>query len=353
MLPRGLTSRIVLAFAGLAAAMLVAVAGTLFLVLHQLHESEISDSLSRQVTVVVATLAREPVAQWDATLTDFGDSLAGDGGYILVQNPAGAIRVLSGNPSSREIPAALSGTTRTSDGKTFVYVETSRNAPNARTIVFAVPDRSAAQALGDLARALIIVVLVLLLVGVPVAWLVSRSLTGPMRRLANAAAALPAAGEFQPLPLEGPTEVRTLTERFNAMAQELTSTRAQESQLLANLRHDLRTPLTSIGGFAEAIADGTATGDRATAAARTIAEETQRLERLVGELGVVERLRQGPAALRPRCSTRWRCSPMRPPDSRLGPTARAWPWRSPGRVPGSRPWRSPATGWPPNGSSRT
>src|ERR1035437_1534251 len=47
------------------------------------------------------------------------------------------------------------------------------------------------------------------------------------------------------------------------------------------------------------MADGTASGERATAAARTIVEEAQRLERLVGELGVVERLRDGPAALRP------------------------------------------------------
>jgi len=121
-----------------------------------------------------------------------------------------------------------------------------------------------------------------------------------MRRLANAAAALPSGpGEVEALPLEGPTEVRNLTRRFNAMAHELASTRHEEAQLLANLRHDLRTPLTSIGGFAEAIADGTASGERAAAAARTIAEEAQRLERLVGELGVVERLRQGPAALRP------------------------------------------------------
>jgi signal transduction histidine kinase len=120
-----------------------------------------------------------------------------------------------------------------------------------------------------------------------------------MRRLAQAARDLPTSASQQPVPLEGPTEVRVLTERFNAMAQELASTRHEESQMLANLRHDLRTPLTSIGGFAEAIADGTASGDRAVAAARTIAEETQRLERLVGELGLIERLREGPAALRP------------------------------------------------------
>ena len=162
------------------------------------------------------------------------------------------------------------------------------------------PDRSIQEALGDLYRALLIVILVLLAVGIPIAWLLSRSLTGPMRRLANAAAALPSGpGEVEALPLEGPTEVRNLTRRFNAMAHELASTRHEEAQLLANLRHDLRTPLTSIGGFAEAIADGTASGERAAAAARTIAEEAQRLERLVGELGVVERLRQGPAALRP------------------------------------------------------
>lgn len=307
MLPRGLTSRIVLAFAGLAAAMLIAVAGTLFFVLHALHENEIKDSLSRQVVLVVVTLAQEPMTQWDTTLTQSGAAIADDGGYVLVQNPNGAIRVLAGNPSSLEMPPGPTGSartavgaTKTSDGKSFIYIEASRDATRGRAIVFAVPDRSVQLALGDLGRALIIVVLVLLIVGIPVAWLLSRSLTGPMRRLANAAAELPAAsGMTPPLPLEGPTEVRVLTERFNAMAHELASTRQEESHLLANLRHDLRTPLTSIAGFAEAIADGTASGERAAAAARTIAEEAQRLERLVGELGVVERLRQGPASLRP------------------------------------------------------
>ncbi len=307
MLPRGLTGRIVLAFTAMALAILLAVGGSVYFVLHGLHQSDIKDTLSRQVTVLIRTLSTEPVNQWDATLQDFGGTLAGDGGFVILRGPAGGIRVIAGNPSSLDFPpgptgnnATRAGIYKTSDGKAFAYVETNSNNLRGRVLLFTTPDKSSQMALGDLSRALLVVVLVLLLVGIPIAWLLSRSLSGPMKRLTQATTTLPAAsGTGTALPLEGPTEVRALTERFNAMARELASTRSEETQLLANLRHDLRTPLTSIAGYAEAIADGTASGERATAAARTIAEEAQRLERLVGEIGVVERLRQGPAALRP------------------------------------------------------
>ena len=101
------------------------------------------------------------------------------------------------------------------------------------------------------------------------------------------------------MPVEGPGEVRELTQHFNAMTAELQATRVREERLLANLRHDLRTPLTVIGGFATAIADGTASGPEAAKAARTIGEEATRLERLVSELDTMDRLRSGAGELRP------------------------------------------------------
>jgi signal transduction histidine kinase len=300
MLPRGLTTRIVLAFSGVAVALMLVVGAALSLVLYELHGTADRDNLSRQVAALVVNLANNPAANWNAIVRDAGSSIANDGGFVLVQNRNGAILTLAGSPSSVAMPSQLTGTLQTSDGKRYVYVEPSADRTPGRTFLFAVPDRAGQQTAGDLIRILPIVLLVLILVGAPVAYLLSRSLTGPMRRLAQAAADLPGGtGLAGPLPLEGPTEVRALTERFNAMAYELGATRSQEAQMLANLRHDLRTPLTSIAGFAEAIADGTAAGDRATSAARTIAEEAQRLERLVGELEVVDRLRKGPAGLRP------------------------------------------------------
>jgi signal transduction histidine kinase len=300
MLPRGLTSRIVLAFSGLAVALMLVVGAALSLVLYELHGTADRDNLSRQVVALVVNLANNPPANWNAIVRDAGSSIANDGGFVLVQNRNGAILTLAGSPSSVAMPSQPTGTLQTSDGRRYIYVEPSADRTPGRTFLFAVPDRAGQQTAGDLIRILPIVLLILVLVGAPVAYLLSRSLTGPMRRLAQAAADLPGgSGALSPLPLEGPTEVRALTERFNAMAYELGATRSQEAQMLANLRHDLRTPLTSIAGFAEAIADGTAAGDRATSAARTIAEEAQRLERLVSELEVVDRLRQGPAALRP------------------------------------------------------
>jgi two-component system sensor histidine kinase BaeS len=136
------------------------------------------------------------------------------------------------------------------------------------------------------------------LVGAILALLLATSVTKPLARVASAAAGLPS-GTVEPLALEGPDEIRRLIGTFNAMAAELTALRKRESELLADLRHDLRTPLTVIGGFAAALADGTATGDDAARAARAIGEEAARLERLVGELGALERLREGSAGLRP------------------------------------------------------
>src|SRR5205823_14198502 len=77
-------------------------------------------------------------------------------------------------------------------------------------------------------------------------------------------------------------ELASLARSINTMATTLARSRGLERQFLLSVSHDLRTPLTSIRGFAEAIADGAAPDDRR--AAEVIAAESRRLERLVGDL---------------------------------------------------------------------
>jgi two-component system sensor histidine kinase BaeS len=91
-----------------------------------------------------------------------------------------------------------------------------------------------------------------------------------------------------PVPPGADPETASLARSINTMAESLSRSRGMERQFLLSVSHDLRTPLTSIRGFAEAIADG-ATDDPAQAG-RVIAAESRRLERLVHDLLDLSRL---------------------------------------------------------------
>jgi signal transduction histidine kinase len=235
-------------------------------------------------------------------LSTIRDELAGLEMNVAFVAAGGRVVTLEGDPPPDgvvpPVPATGRGTfadATVTDGDGRPWLATTMalgplGAPAGRGLVLATLDRSGAQAVADLLRTVPFVLLVAIGIGGALGWLLARSTVRPLRRLADAAAAVPApgsSGDPPQIPPEGPTEVRELTDRFNAMTSELAASRRAEVELLANLRHDLRTPLTVIGGFATAIVDGTAEGDAARQAARTIVDETARLERLVDELGAV------------------------------------------------------------------
>ena len=181
----------------------------------------------------------------------------------------GRLHGLDGGPGI-EAPADLdrtgprgtgdSGTSTFADGERYSWASTLLRAAGAttgpRAVVFTAPDDSGALAIRDVFRALPLVVVLTVIVGGILGWLIHRSVTGPLGRLAGATEAVGLDGSPRRLPLEGPTEVRELTGQFNAMTAELAASRDRETELLANLRHDLRTPLTVISGFAAALLDG-------------------------------------------------------------------------------------------------
>ncbi|GJM37516.1 MAG: hypothetical protein DHS20C19_08830 [Acidimicrobiales bacterium] len=83
-------------------------------------------------------------------------------------------------------------------------------------------------------------------------------------------------------------ELADLVGSVNSMAGSLERSRALERQFLLSVSHDLRTPLTNIRGYAEALTDGAA--DDPVAVGGIIESESRRLERLVGDLLLLARL---------------------------------------------------------------
>lgn len=141
------------------------------------------------------------------------------------------------------------------------------------------------------------------LVGLAVAaalslWLAGR-LSRPLSEMTEAATALAAGDYGRRVSTSAEGEVGTLGTAFNRMAEDLARARASQQQFLMSISHDLRTPLTSIRGYAEAITDGAAAGDDATKAASVIGAEAARLERLVRDLLDLARLDAAEFALHP------------------------------------------------------
>jgi len=308
MIPRSLGGRLLSAFALLALAIVIAVGGALFVVLRGLHQDSTLNALSDVVGSVLPQV-RDAIGtgQLRGTVLELRDQI-GERGYQLVIVAAdGHIRDIEGTSfagavvdGDMTVGAQTSGSFRLQEGP-YLYVATGvRRAGNAgpKGIAVLAKDQSGALALADLGRTIPVVIGVILLIATPLAIALSRSVARPLRRIAAATAEIPS-GRAQALPLEGPSEVRELTGTFNAVAGELEATRRRESELLANLRHDLRTPLTVITGFAAALRDGTAQGESAEAAARAIEEEAERLERMVAEVGAIERIRSGEEQIRP------------------------------------------------------
>jgi two-component system sensor histidine kinase BaeS len=140
-----------------------------------------------------------------------------------------------------------------------------------------------------------------LLVAALVAWQMSRRMARPLVEAMEVTGRI-ASGELAsrvPVRRSDYPEFTSLAGSINDMAQRLEDSRARERHLLLAVSHDLRTPLTSIRGFAEAIADGAIEDDGQ--AADVIIAEARRLERLVGDLLDLTKLeaRQMSISMRP------------------------------------------------------
>ncbi len=139
--------------------------------------------------------------------------------------------------------------------------------------------------------------LIALLLGVGLSLVIAQWIANPLKQMAAAARKMEE-GNYQPIPLDGPREVQQLGEALNEMAYKVQASQQSQREFLANVSHELKTPLTSIQGFSQAIIDGAVqTPEALKNAAGVIYQESSRMFRLVVDLLSLARLEAGTADL--------------------------------------------------------
>jgi len=132
-----------------------------------------------------------------------------------------------------------------------------------------------------------------LIVSLLVALWLARWVGNPLQEIVNTSHRMPSV-EVKAVTPRGPREVQELAQAFNDINRRVQKSQQAQRAFVANVSHELKTPLTSVQGFAQAILDGTAaTPEAQRQAAQVIYDESARMHRMVLDLLDLARLDAG------------------------------------------------------------
>ncbi len=156
---------------------------------------------------------------------------------------------------------------------------------------------SSAVTMDDLLETMIKTILVaslwIMLAALIAVYFITEKVIGPLKDMSNAAKSF-AAGRFDVrVPVRGSDEVAQLAVAFNNMAESLDNLETMRNTFMANVSHDLRTPMTTIAGFIDGILAGAIPPDKHEYYLGIIATEVRRLSRLVSSLLDISRMQAG------------------------------------------------------------
>ena len=120
----------------------------------------------------------------------------------------------------------------------------------------------------------------------------ARQQSAPLRRMTQTAVAFGHGDLNARVPVDEsyPEDVENLARAFNNMALELQKSEYQRQEFVANVSHELKTPMTTIAGYIDGILDGTIPAERQRHYLTIVSDETKRLSRLVRSMLDISRL---------------------------------------------------------------
>lgn len=314
-----LRSRLILAFASIILLTVVLIGSGFVYILREFQAQRELDRLAGLATALqgqirqaeLGGMSRDEVADYmrrSSDELDVGIVLIGPNGVVAFDSEDQLVgRRLDLNSATRIGPvrrmrvAALTG----DDDLLFVVV-TPLFAPNiapqpqrprerpALSLGLVTRQQSVTSAWMSLAPRLLAVSAIALLVSIGVAWLLAASIAQPLAAMTRATEEIARGHYDHQIPVRGQDEVARLARSFNEMASEVADSQRTLRDFVANVSHDLRTPLTSVQGFAQALMDGAVRGpDGAAQAGRIIYDESERMRRLLEDLLELSRIESG------------------------------------------------------------
>jgi signal transduction histidine kinase len=185
----------------------------------------------------------------------------------------------------RQLQSLVCAQTTTRDGISYLVLVEAMISPVEATV-------------DTLRHQLIFITVIVLAVAVILAFFLSRRIAAPIIHINESAREL-ARGRYDiDFSGRGYLEIKELSDTLNHAAGELAKVDNLRRELIANVSHDLRTPLTMITGYGEVMRD--VPGENSAANVQVIIDEAQRLSRLVSDLLDISRLQAGAQELQPR-----------------------------------------------------
>lgn len=170
------------------------------------------------------------------------------------------------------------------------FIVEARQAIDGGTVVVARSLNSVDAAVSRVAGQLLIALAVGLAVAIGSGILLARVVSRPLSRTAAAARRLAKGDRNVELPHTATVEVSDVVNALDELDDALTVSEARQREFLLSISHDLRTPLTALRGYAEALADGVVGAEDARDVGSTMLTETRRLDRFVADLLELARL---------------------------------------------------------------
>ncbi len=138
---------------------------------------------------------------------------------------------------------------------------------------------------------LVVVSVFLLVAAILISYILSKRISSPIVNMNNNAKRLAQADYDVEFYEDGPIEIKELSKTLNRTTKELGKLDMMQKELIANISHDLRTPLTMISGYTEVMRD--IPGENTPENLQIIIDETARLTSLVNDLLNVSKLQAG------------------------------------------------------------